>query len=85
MIFFDKIAVLFVEGASNCTTILPEKCFQVFLYGAIHAFDMSHRVCPEPSYTACLPVLRLTPPGIKPSCTIDLNSFSVPDVINILG
>ena len=80
--FSKKLLSFFVARSSNCTKILfPDKCFQVFLYGALLACDKSHWISPRPSWlyngfttvknTTYLPVLRLTPPGIKP-CMISL-------------
>ena len=35
--------------------------------------------------TACLPLLRLFPPGINPFLIIEFNSFAFPDVVDVLG
>ena len=72
--------------------IAPKYCIVMrspsISYGAILACDKSQRVFTKPSWlsigfttlknTACLPVLRVTPPGIKPGFTTDLNFFPFP-------
>ena len=62
------------------------KRFQVFLCGAILGFVRSHGVSPMPytssigftlmKKTACLPLLRLVPPGTDPFLIVEFNSFA---------
>ena len=89
MIVFGKIAILSLERASNCTNITYfEGVFQVFLNGAILGFVKSRGVYSIPfsssigftlvKNTACLPLLRLFPPGINPFLIIEFNSLTFP-------
>ena len=62
--------------------------FQVFLYGAILGFVRSHGVSPMPctssigftevKKTACLPLLKLVPPGFNSFLIIEFDSFAFP-------
>ena len=74
LILFDKIAVLFVDRTSNCTEMLSSEnvskyfCMvRLLLLTSRIVFPLSHLDYPSDSQsvknTACLPVLRLTPPG----------------------
>ena len=67
----------------------------MILCGASLGFVKSRGVSPIPSpssigftvvkNTACLPLLRLFPPGINPFLIVEFHSLAVPDVVDVLG